>query len=175
MRSSTPTPNVDEARFGSSPGWIPLLGLLRIRLRLRIAQWVWLETVALDVTRQENLSRARAESVQSTLDDLDRTIRRRGAAMLAVLQPHIWMKPQSSVEQRLRARMAVTTPVLLGYQYAAYRAALDGRSWFVDLSTHFEDSDATLFTDWAHTNGAGNEWIAAGLLGASAAHLRRAD
>lgn len=159
--------------FRLIPGWVPLLGLLRIRLRLRVAQWIWLETVTLDVHRQRNLSRARAETVRSTLDELNQTVVRRGAAMFAVLQPHIWLKPPSRTEQHLRARIASTTPVLLEYQYSAFRAALGDRPWFVDLSTHFEASNATLFTDWAHANGTGNARIADGLFAALTTRLDR--
>jgi hypothetical protein len=150
--------------FRFVPFWVAVLGLLRIRLRLRIAEWLWLETVILDIQRQTRLSQERAVLVRSTLEAMQHEVARHGARFLAVLQPHIWLKPASAVEHSLRARMASTTPTLLTHQYNAYRREMDGLPWFIDLSLSMVDTADTLFCDWAHTNADGNAWLAARLL-----------
>ena len=147
--------------FGFLPGWVSVLGFLRLRLGLRIAQWLWLETVTMDERRQRATAGARARAVLVALRDIERRVRDRGAVMCATLQPHIWCKSPSTQELRLRQRMASTTPIALGVSYDAFRETLHDQPWFVDLSDAFAQSPDTLLTDWAHTNAAGNAVIAA--------------
>ena len=146
--------------FSLIPGWISILGFLRIKLKIRLAQWLWLETVCLDVKKQSDISRFRATELVRTLDTWESRVRARGATFVAILQPHIWLKQRSEAEVALSNRVAAATSLVLRFQYDALNEVLESRNYFRSFELCFEESHETTFTDWAHTNKRGNEIIA---------------
>ena len=146
--------------FSLIPGWISILGFLRIKLKIRLAQWLWLETVCLDVKKQIDISRFRATELVRTLDTWESRVRARGATFFAILQPHIWLKQRSDAEVALSNRVVAATSLVLRFQYEALNEVLESRNYFRSFELCFEESHETTFTDWAHTNKRGNEIIA---------------
>lgn len=146
--------------FSLIPGWISILGFLRIKLKIRLAQWLWLETVCLDVKKQIDISRFRATELVRTLDTWESRVRARGATFVAILQPHIWLKQRSDAEVALSNRVVAATSLVLRFQYEALNEVLESRNYFRSFELCFEESHETTFTDWAHTNKRGNEIIA---------------
>lgn len=146
--------------FSLIPGWISILGFLRIKLKIRLAQWLWLETVCLDVKKQSDISRFRATELARLLDSWESRVRARDATFVAILQPHIWLKQRSKAEVALSNRVVAATSLVLRFQYEALNEVLESRNYFRSFELCFEESHETTFTDWAHTNKRGNEIIA---------------
>ncbi|NCU87289.1 MAG: SGNH/GDSL hydrolase family protein [Acidimicrobiia bacterium] len=146
--------------FSLVPGWITVIGFLRIRLKIRLAQWIWLETVCLDVKKQSEISRIRATELMRALDTWESKVITRGATFVAILQPHIWLKQRSEAEIALSNRVAAATYSVLQFQYSAIKEVMKSRKYFRSFELCFEESHETTFTDWVHTNSRGNEIIA---------------
>jgi lysophospholipase L1-like esterase len=146
--------------FSFFPGWVSIIGLFRLKLKLRIAQWIWLETVHLDKKRQLDVSRNRAHELMLMLDSWEAKVRARGGTFIAVLQPHIWLKKRSEAEIALSRRVVAATSTVLGFQYEAFHNVIGNREYFRTFELAFEGVLETVFTDWAHTNKRGNEVIA---------------
>lgn len=142
------------------PGWVSIVGLFRLKLKLRIAQWIWLETVHLDKKQQLAVSKNRAHELMLVLDSWETKVRARGGTFIAVLQPHIWLKKRSEAEISLSRRVVAATPIVLGFQYEAFRNSIGNREYFRTFELAFDGVAETTFTDWAHTNKRGNEVIA---------------
>jgi hypothetical protein len=143
------------------PLYVQALGYFRIRLRSLIAHYLWTVSVKLDVTRQEDLCRSCAIDVTSILDQIDKHVVRRGARFVAVLEPHLWMKQSewSESEKRASGRYATTTPLLLEYQYEAFRQQLLSRGWFYSAE-HACNTPRSAFIDWSHRTALGNKILA---------------
>jgi lysophospholipase L1-like esterase len=146
--------------FSLIPGWVSLLGFFRLKLKLRIAQWIWLETVHLDKKQQLAVSENRANEIVLLLDSWEAKVRARGGTFIAILQPHIWLKKRSEAEVALSRRVVVATPTVLNFQYAAFRKSIGNRAYFKTFELAFDGVSETTFTDWVHTNKRGNEIIA---------------
>ena len=146
--------------FSLIPGWVSLIGFFRLKLKLRIAQWIWLETVHLDKKQQLAVSENRANELVLLLDSWEAKVRARGGTFIAILQPHIWLKKRSEAEVALSRRVAVATSTVLSFQYAAFRKSIGNREYFRTFELAFDGVSETTFTDWAHTNERGNEVIA---------------
>ena len=146
--------------FSLIPGWISILGFLRIKLKIRIAQWIWLETVHLDEQQQRKISQNRAIKLMQNLDSWESKVRIRGATFVAILQPHIWLKQRSEAEVALSNRVAAATSTVLHFQYEAFHHILGGRKYFRSFESSLDGAHETTFTDWAHTNKRGNKIIA---------------
>ena len=146
--------------FSLIPGWVSITGLFRLRFKLRIAQWIWLETVHLDKKQQLAVSKNRAHELMLVLDSWEAKVRARGGMFIAVLQPHIWLKKRSEAEIALSRRVVAATSTVLGFQYEAFRNSIGNREYFRTFELAFDGVSATTFTDWAHTNKRGNEVIA---------------
>lgn len=146
--------------FSLIPGWVSIIGLFRLKLKLRIAQWIWLETVHLDKKQQIAVSKNRAHELMLVLDSWEAKVRARGGMFIAVLQPHIWLKKKSEAEIALSRRVVAATSTVLGFQYGAIRNSIGNREYFRTFELAFDGVSETTFTDWAHTNKRGNEIIA---------------
>lgn len=146
--------------FSLIPGWVSVIGFFRLKLKLRIAQWIWLETVHFDKKQQLAVSENRANELVLLLDSWEAKVRARGGTFIAILQPHIWLKKRSEAEVALSRRVVVATPAVLNFQYAAFRKSIGNRAYFKTIELAFDGVSETTFTDWAHTNKRGNEIIA---------------
>ena len=146
--------------FALIPGWVSITGLFRLKLKLRIAQWVWLETVRLDKKKKLDVSRNRERELMLILDSWETRVRARGGTFIAVLQPHIWLKKRSEAEIALSRRVVAATSTVLCFQYEAFRQVIGNRKYFRTFESSFYGVSDTAFTDWAHTNKRGNEVIA---------------
>ena len=142
------------------PGWVAIIGMFRLKLKLRIAQWVWLETVHLNKKQQLDISRNRAHELMLVLDSWEARVRARNGLFIAVLQPHIWLKKRSQAEIALSRRVAAATSTVLSFQYEAFRNVIGNRKYFRTFELAFDEISETVFTDWAHTNKLGNRVIA---------------
>jgi lysophospholipase L1-like esterase len=146
--------------FSLIPGWVSVIGFFRLKLKLRIAQWIWLETVHLDKKQQLAVSENRANELVLLLDSWEAKVRAKGGTFIAILQPHIWLKKRSEAEVALSRRVVVATPTVLNFQYAAFHKSIGNREYFRTFELAFDGVLETTFTDWAHTNKRGNEVIA---------------
>ncbi|MFM9085805.1 MAG: SGNH/GDSL hydrolase family protein [Acidimicrobiia bacterium] len=153
-------PQRGKGLLGAIPGYVAFLGLLRVRLRLQLAQLIWRATVQRDLSKSTSISHQNATEVLATLTSMRQIALSHGATLIAVLEPHLWEKRLSTAEARLARRYLTSTPQMLETQYRSFRNVLANQHYFFDLSQVFVDDDETLFQDWSHTNARGNVKLA---------------
>lgn len=142
------------------PLWVPLISSVKKLVRLRLLDWLWYTTVTLDVVELEKYAAKRSRLARESISEIRRLAEMRGASFMAVLQPHIWSKCQTSREKSLGLRVDRNIPKVLEVTYRKYLSdfsEIPGFHTFVDV---FNQVETDTFVDWAHTNAFGNEIIA---------------
>jgi len=143
------------------PGYIQLLGFLRIKLNLQVANWIWLETVQPDFDRQLNRSKVGAETLLADLMKIHCFSEQTGSKFIAILQPHIFTKRTSDTfETNQKKKYASSLEKVISLQYKAYLSSFSGFGWFQDFRHAFDTLDESPYLDWVHVNSSGNQRIA---------------
>jgi lysophospholipase L1-like esterase len=143
------------------PGYIQLLGFLRIKLNLQVANWIWLETVQPDFDRQLNRSKVGAETLLADLMKIHCFSGQTDSKFIAILQPHIFTKKTSDTfETNQKKKYASSLEKVISLQYKAYISSFSGFGWFQDFRHAFDTLDESPYLDWVHVNSSGNQRIA---------------
>ena len=149
--------------FSLIPGYIKVLGGLRILLRLRIAEWLWLETVKpADRTIKDVL--ANAANVSEILHEAFNYVTKNGASFLAILQPNIFTKKNLTRRDTEIYKKSKINPRIVKLQYAGYLNALSDKPWFRQLTNEVDGHKTSPYIDWNHLDESGNELIARKIL-----------
>ena len=146
--------------FNLWPGYIQLLGFLRIKLNLQVANWIWLETVRPDFDRQWNRSKVGAETLLADLKNIHCFSERTDSKFIAILQPHIFTKKTSDkFENTVKKKYASSLEKVISLQYKAYLSSFSKFEWFYDFRQAFDTLDESPYVDWVHVNASGNQRI----------------
>jgi len=143
--------------FRLIPGYRLILGLLRLKLRLRLAHWLWLETVH-PAPRTTHEAHQNAVRVAETLDEMSNLAERAGARFVACLQPNLFTKER--LTERDRQLISPNTARLITLQYSRYRETLRNKPWFRDLASAIDSHLTSPYLDWVHVNSSGNQLLA---------------
>ena len=145
--------------FRLIPGYVRILGGLRIKLRLRIADWIWLETVRPADRTLENASR-NASNVESLLSKMNKQVTDHEARFIALLQPNIFTKKMyTSKDQKIYNRAKIN-PRIVKLQYNEYLKALRNKRWFKLTTDSIDTHPGTPYLDSWHLDSSGNELVA---------------
>jgi len=141
------------------PGYTSVLGLLRIKLKLRVAEWIWLETVK-PANRTLKDASENATSVKSVLIEANEFVLKSGAKFLALLQPNVFTKKQYSTRDLEIHKRSKINPKIVKLQYNEYLRVLQGMAWFNHVTNALDDQVPTSYLDWCHLDSRGNELVA---------------
>jgi len=147
------------APFSLIPGYIKILGGLRILLKLRIAEWLWLETVK-PADRTVVNARANATKVAKTLQEARDYVTNNGAMFFAILQPNIFTKKNYTIQDHEISKRSKINPRIVKLQYLEYLNVLNGKNWFRQLTDAIDQHEKSPYLDWNHLDQSGNEIIA---------------
>lgn len=150
---------VAKKPFRWIPGYTSVLGLLRIKLKLRVAEWIWLETVKPADRTLENASK-NATSAKSVLMEANEFVLKSGAKFLALLQPNVFTKKQYSTRDLEIHKRSKINPKIVKLQYNEYLQVLQGMAWFNHVTNALDDQVSTSYLDWCHLDSRGNELVA---------------
>lgn len=146
--------------FSFIPLWIPIIRGSKKLLRLRILEWLWHQTVKLNVIELEKYAAKRSRLALESVSEMRRRVEARGASLMVVLQPHIWSKVQTSREMTLGFKVDHNISKVLKVTYEKYLSDFSNMSAFYSFVDAFNHVGTDTFVDWAHTNAVGNEVIA---------------
>ncbi len=145
--------------FRFLPGYIKILGGLRIKLKLRVAEWIWLETVNPSDRTLKN-SHINAKNVEASLTEMYQFVSNTGAKFFALLQPNIFTKkPYTNRDLEIHNRSKIN-PKIVKLQYNEYLKALGDKEWFHLTTSAIDTHPNTPYLDWCHLNSSGNSLIA---------------
>ena len=141
------------------PGYTKILGFLRIILKLRVAEWIWLETVKPADRTLKNASR-NATNISENLAEASEYVSRSGAKFLALLQPNVFTKKvYSSRDLEIHKRSKIN-PKIVKLQYNEYLRVLQDKNWFNNIVDALDSQTSTSYLDWNHLDNKGNELVA---------------
>jgi hypothetical protein len=149
-----------EMPFKLIPGYRKILGFLRIHLKLRLAHWLWLETVRPHDHTSKEISQ-NAFGVAETLEQMSNLVNQQGGVFLACLQPNVFTKLRLTPQERKFANTNLSQ--LIRLQYSAYETTLQTRPYYRSLVGAMNETADTVFLDWAHVGTFGNQLIAVAL------------
>jgi lysophospholipase L1-like esterase len=95
--------------FNLIPGYIKSLGFLRIKFKLRVAEWIWRETVK-PADRTLRTVERYTQDIESTLIEMNQQTLKSGATFFALLQPNIFTKRSNTVEEFEMIQRGKTKP-----------------------------------------------------------------
>ena len=101
-----------------------------------------------------------ADTIKS-LSEVHEYCIRRGAHMIAILQPNIYtLRTKSVYEKTLEKRFSRDMKTLILGAYKNYEDWVKVNPFAVSATHIFNDSPGSVFLDWAHANALGSELIA---------------
>lgn len=105
------------------------------------------------------------DSTVSTICEAKRFVESRGAKLIVVLQPNLFVsKTKSDYEKYLRSRWSSSFAVeQVKICYPRYEAFVDQCNFGISLSHIFDNLDHSVYLDWCHVNARGAEIIAENL------------
>ena len=122
------------------------------------ARWLYLE---LSPRSFRKYSRMAVADTIKTLGEVHEYCIRRGAHMIAILQPNIYtLRTKSVYEKTLEKRFSRDMKTLILGAYKNYEDWVKVNPFAVSATHIFNDSPGSVFLDWAHANALGSELIA---------------
>ncbi len=140
--------------FSWIPAYVKVVGFLRLRMNLLIANWLWLETISPSADLIEEVD-ARTEDVVETLVKMKEFSKTREAKFIALLQPNLFTYRHYSLSPNWEKYRAG-----LDLQYGSYKDFLKQHSWFCDLTAGLDIVRPNPYTDLIHVDERGNKEIA---------------
>ncbi len=140
--------------FSWIPGYVQVVGFLRLRMNLLIANWLWLETIGPSEDLIEDVD-GRTEDVVQSLLKMKKFAELHDSNFVALLQPNLFtyrFYSRSTDWERYRAG--------LDLQYGSYKKYLKRFPWFFDLTDGLDAIRPNPYTDLIHVNELGNKEIA---------------
>jgi lysophospholipase L1-like esterase len=150
---------VAKAPFRFIPGYTKLLGFLRITLKLRIAEWIWLETVK-PADRTLKNAETNAQDVELALNEMYQQAIKAEATFLALLQPNVFTKKSYSKRDLEIHNRSKINPRIVKIQYNEYLKRLSRYPWFRPLTDALDSHPETPYLDWCHLDSSGNSLVA---------------
>lgn len=145
--------------FRCLPGYIKVLGGLRIKLKLRIAEWIWLETVR-PADRTLKNSYTNAKSVRASLSEMHHYAISADAKFFALLQPNVFTKKVHTIRDLEIYNQSKINPKIVKLQYNEYLKSLHDQEWFHSTTSAIDTHQNTPYLDWCHLNPSGNSLVA---------------
>ena len=104
------------------------------------------------------------DSTVSAINELKELVESRGAKLLIVLQPNLFVsKTKSEYEESLRSRWSSFTVGQVKLCYPKYEDFVDQCSFGISLTTIFDNLEHIVYLDWCHVNARGAEIVAQSL------------
>lgn len=101
------------------------------------------------------------DSTVSAINEAMEFVESRGAKLLVVLQPNLFVsKTKSEYEESLRSRWSSFTIGQVKLCYPKYESFVNQCSFGISLTTIFDNLEASVYLDWCHVNARGAEIIA---------------
>ena len=141
------------------PGYTKLLGFLRIKLRLRVAEWIWLETVK-PANRTLKNAEANAQDVEVALNEMHQMSLKAEAIFFALLQPNVFTKRSYSKRDLEIHNRSKINPRIVKIQYNEYIKKLSRYPWFRPITDALDSHPGTPYLDWCHLDSSGNNLVA---------------
>lgn len=148
--------------FRFIPGYTKFLGFLRIKLKLRVAEWVWLETV-IPADRTVKNAEMNAENVEVALIEMNHQALEAGAMFFALLQPNVFTKKSYSKRDLEIHKRSKINPRIVKIQYNEYMKRLSKHPWFRPITDSLDSHPETPYLDWCHLDASGNSLVAKSL------------
>lgn len=145
--------------FRLIPGYTKLLGFLRIKLKLRVAEWIWLETVK-PADRTLKNAESNAQDVEVALNEMHQQALKTEAAFYALLQPNIFTKKSYSKRDLEIHNRSKINPRIVKIQYNEYIKSLSKYPWFHPITDAVDSHPITPYLDWCHLDSSGNNLVA---------------
>ncbi|MFM8249502.1 MAG: SGNH/GDSL hydrolase family protein [Acidimicrobiaceae bacterium] len=145
--------------FRFIPGYTKILGFLRIKLKLRVAEWIWLETVK-PADRTLKNAEINAENVEVALIDMNHQALEAGAMFFALLQPNVFTKKSYSKRDLEIHNRSKINPRIVKIQYNEYIKRLRKYPWFHTITDSLDTHPDTPYLDWCHLDSSGNNLVA---------------
>ena len=145
--------------FSFIPGYTNILGFLRIKLKLKVAEWIWLETVRPANRTLENV-KSNAEDVETALLEMSEYTSRAGAVFFAFLQPNVFTKKAYTKRDLEVHNRSKINPRVVRLQYSEYTKKISKYPWFYSLTDSFDSCPGTPYLDWCHIDALGNDLVA---------------
>ena len=140
--------------FSWIPAYVKVVGFLRLRMNLLIANWLWLETIGPSEDLIEEVD-ARTKDVVETLVKMKKFSETQNAKFVALLQPNLFTYRYYSLSSNWEKYRAG-----LDLQYRSYKFFLKQYSWFCDLTAGLDVVRPNPYTDSIHVDERGNKEIA---------------
>jgi lysophospholipase L1-like esterase len=150
---------VAKVPFRLIPGYTKLLGFFRIKLKLRVAEWIWLETVK-PADRTLKNAKSNAQDVEVALNEINQKVLRAGAMFFALLQPNVFTKKSYTQRDLEIHNKSKINPRIVKIQYNEYKKSLSKYPWFHSLTDSLDGHPATPYLDWCHLEASGNNLVA---------------
>ena len=100
-------------------------------------------------------------STVSAIGEAKKFVEGRGAKMMAVLQPNLFVSnTKTAYEKSLRSRWSSFIIGQIKFCYPKYEAFVDQCDFGVSLSNIFDNLDSLVYLDWCHVNARGAEIVA---------------
>ena len=145
--------------FRFIPGYTKLLGFLRIKLKLRVAEWIWLETVKPAVRTLKN-AESNAQDVEVVLNEMHQLALKAEATFFALLQPNVFTKKSYSKRDLEIHNRSKINPRIVKIQYNEYIKRLSKYPWFRPITDAVDSHPRTPYLDWCHLDSSGNNLVA---------------
>ena len=127
-------------------------------LGIETARWLYLE---LSPRSFRKFSRMAVADTIKALTEVHEYCIRRGAHMIAILQPNIYtLQTKSVYEKTLEKRFSRDMKTLILDAYKIYGDWINVEPNAVSATHIFDDAPSSVFLDWAHANARGSELIA---------------
>ena len=150
---------VAKVPFRFIPGYTKILGFLRIKLKLRVAEWIWLETVK-PADRTLKNAEINAQDVEVALNEMNHQALGAGAMFFALLQPNVFTKKSYSKRDLEIHNRSKINPKIVKIQYNEYIKRLSKYPWFRPLTDSLDSHPETPYLDWCHLDASGNNLVA---------------
>ena len=150
---------VAKVPFSFIPGYTKILGFLRIKLKLRVAEWIWLETVR-PADRTLKNAEVNAENVEVALNEMNHQALGAGAMFFALLQPNVFTKKSYSKRDLEIHNRSKINPRIVKIQYSEYIKRLSKYPWFHPITDSLDTHPETPYLDWCHLDASGNNLVA---------------
>ena len=139
--------------------WLPVRTLKALsNFGFETARWMYGESAPRSFHKYSRL--AVADTI-TALNEAHEYCRRKGAHMIAVLQPNLYtLQTKSEYEKKLEKRFSQDIKTLVIDAYKQYEAWVKEIQFGVSATHIFNNAEAPVFLDWAHVNARGNEFIA---------------
>ena len=156
----TSYPRCGRGLFSVLPLWVPLIHAVKKFTRLMLLEWLWYQTVTLDVVKLEKFAAKRSRLAEECMSEIRSRVEMSGASLIAVLKPHIWSKRQTSREKSRASQVDRNIPKVLEVTYKKFLSDFSKVSGFYTFVEVFNHVNNDTYVDWSHTNGVGNEILA---------------